>query len=65
MWFSWRKIFKLEEHLDRFFDSIRAARLETRLSKDAWASVILETFIQFSRRWRIALSLQEGCTRVL
>ena len=41
---AWKgKIFKLEEHLDRFFDSIRAARLETRLSKDAWASVILET----------------------
>ena len=29
---AWKgKIFKLEEHLDRFFDSMRAARLETRL----------------------------------
>lgn len=41
---AWKgKIFKLEEHLDRFFDSIRAARLETRLSKNDWIEVILET----------------------
>ncbi len=26
-------IFKLEEHLDRFFDSVRAARLVTRLTR--------------------------------
>ncbi len=48
---AWKgKIFKLEEHLDRFFDSIRAARLETQLSKDAWASVILDTVRRNSLR---------------
>lgn len=36
-------IFKLEEHLDRFFDSVRAARLETRLTREQWREAIIET----------------------
>ena len=37
------KIFKLDTHLDRFFDSMRAARLETRLSREQWVDAIVET----------------------
>ena len=37
------KIFMLDAHLDRFFDSMRAARLETRLSRQQWADAIVET----------------------
>ena len=37
------KIFKLDAHLDRFFDSMRAARLETRLSREQWVDAIVET----------------------
>lgn len=41
---SWRGvIFKLDRHIDRFFDSLRAARLETRLSREQWQEVIIET----------------------
>ena len=36
-------IFKLEQHIERFFDSLRAARLESRLSKQQWRDVIIET----------------------
>ena len=37
------KIFLLDAHLDRFFDSMRAARLETRLSREQWVDAIVET----------------------
>ena len=37
------KIFMLDAHLDRFFDSMRAARLETRLSREQWTDAIIET----------------------
>ena len=37
------KIFLLDAHLDRFFDSMRAARLETRLSREQWVDAIIET----------------------
>ena len=37
------KIFMLDAHLDRFFDSMRAARLETRLSREQWVDAIVET----------------------
>ena len=37
------KIFMLDAHLDRFFDSMRAARLETRLSRQQWVDAIIET----------------------
>jgi len=37
------KIFMLDAHLDRFFDSMRAARLETRLSREQWVDAIIET----------------------
>ncbi len=41
---AWQgRLFKLEQHLDRFFDSMRAARLETRLSREQWREVIIET----------------------
>ena len=35
-------IFKLEQHVDRFFDSLRAARLESTLSKQQWCDAIIE-----------------------
>jgi len=37
------KVFMLDAHLDRFFDSMRAARLETRLSREQWVDAIVET----------------------
>ena len=37
------KIFLLDAHLDRFFDSMRAERLETRLSREQWVDAIIET----------------------
>lgn len=41
---SWKGvIFKLDRHLDRFFDSLRAARLETTLTHEQWRDVIMET----------------------
>ena len=36
-------IFKLDEHLDRFFQSLRAARLTTALTSDEWRRAIIET----------------------
>jgi branched-chain amino acid aminotransferase len=36
-------IFKLDEHLDRFFQSLRAARLTTALTSDEWRQAIIET----------------------
>lgn len=41
---SWHGvIFKLDRHLDRFFDSLRAARLETALTRAHWREAIIET----------------------
>ena len=41
---SWQGvIFKLDRHIDRFFDSLRAARLETRLTREQWRDAIIET----------------------
>jgi len=41
---SWKGvIFKLDRHLERFFDSLRAARLETTLTQEDWRNVIMET----------------------
>ncbi len=41
---SWRGlIFKLDRHIDRLFDSLHAARLETTLSRDGWREAIIET----------------------
>ena len=41
---SWNGvIFKLDRHVDRLFDSLRAARLETRLTRNEWRDVIIET----------------------
>ena len=36
-------IFKLDEHLDRFFQSLQAARLTTTLTRDEWRQAIIET----------------------
>ena len=36
-------IFKLEEHLDRFEDSIRASRLTPSLDRKGWKNAIIET----------------------
>ncbi len=41
---AWQgKIFKLDEHLDRFFQSLQAARLMTALTRDEWRQAIIET----------------------
>ena len=41
---AWQgRIFKLDEHLDRFFQSLRAARLTTALTSDEWRRAIIET----------------------
>ncbi len=41
---AWRgTIFKLDEHLDRFFQSLQAARLTTALTRDEWRQAIIET----------------------
>ncbi|KGE04506.1 aminotransferase class IV [Pseudohaliea rubra] len=48
---AWKgRIFKLEAHLDRFFDSIQAARLNHAMDRDAWKEAIIET----TRRNRLA-----------
>jgi branched-chain amino acid aminotransferase len=36
-------IFRLDEHLDRFFDSMQAAHLHTALTREDWKSAIVET----------------------
>ncbi|MSO69836.1 MAG: branched-chain amino acid aminotransferase [Alphaproteobacteria bacterium] len=36
-------IFKLDQHLDRFFDSLRATRLQTPMSREDWRAAIVET----------------------
>ena len=36
-------IFKLDEHLDRFEDSLRATRMNCSLNKEGWYNAILET----------------------
>ena len=41
---AWKgSIFKLDEHLDRFFQSLQAARLTTVLTREQWHDAILET----------------------
>jgi branched-chain amino acid aminotransferase len=41
---AWQgRIFKLEQHLDRFFDSIQAARLNHDMTRDQWREAIVET----------------------
>lgn len=36
-------IFRLDDHLDRFFDSLQAAHLGTPMTRDEWKSVLIET----------------------
>jgi branched-chain amino acid aminotransferase len=41
---AWRgRIFKLAEHLDRFFDSLQAAYLTTAMTRSDWQAAIIET----------------------
>lgn len=41
---AWKgSIFKLDAHLDRFMDSIKATRLTPSLDRDGWRDVIIET----------------------
>lgn len=41
---AWQgKIFKLDAHLDRFFDSAQAARLNNSMSREEWKDAIIET----------------------
>lgn len=41
---AWKgKIFKLDAHIDRFFDSIQAARLNHDMSRQDWKEAIIET----------------------
>jgi len=41
---AWRgRLFKLEQHLDRFFDSVQAAGLNHDMSRDDWRTAIIET----------------------
>lgn len=48
---AWKgSIFKLRQHVDRFFDSLQAAHLHTRLSREQWHEAIVETV----RRNRLA-----------
>ena len=48
---AWRgSIFKLDEHIDRLFDSLRATRLETSMTRDNWRAAIVPT----GRRQRAA-----------
>ena len=39
-------VFKLDQHVDRFFQSLQATRIDTRLTKAEWKQVILETVRQ-------------------
>ena len=41
---AWRgSIFKLDRHIERFFQSLRAARLDTAMTRDDWRQAIIET----------------------
>lgn len=41
---AWKgKIYKLDEHIDRFFESLQASMLNTSLSRDDWREAIIET----------------------
>ena len=41
---AWRgSIFKLDQHIDRFFDSLRATRLETPMTRENWRAAIVQT----------------------
>ena len=40
---AWKgRIFKMDEHIERFFRSLQAARLNVSLTKDDWRDIILE-----------------------
>ena len=44
---AWKgKVFKLDEHIERFTDSLRATRISTSLSKTDWSNIIKETLIR-------------------
>ena len=36
-------LFKLDQHLDRFFQSLQAARLTTAMTRDEWRQAIIDT----------------------
>lgn len=41
---AWQGVlFKLDEHIERFFQSLQAARLTTAMSRDDWCAAIIET----------------------
>ena len=41
---AWKgNIFKLDEHVDRFFQSLQAARLTTPMTREQWREAIIET----------------------
>ena len=41
---AWQSnIFKLQQHVARFFDSLQAAHLQTRLTPEQWSEAIVET----------------------
>lgn len=41
---AWKgSIFKLDQHIERFFDSLRATRLDTPMSRADWRAAIIET----------------------
>jgi len=41
---AWKgSIFKLDDHLDRFFQSLRATRLTTFMTREQWRKAIIET----------------------
>ncbi len=41
---AWKgRIYKLDEHIDRFFESLQAAMLTTSMSRDDWRRAIIET----------------------
>ena len=53
---AWKgNIFKLDEHLDRFFQSLQAARLTTPMTREQWREAIIETVprcMSRSQHWR-------------
>lgn len=41
---AWKgSIYRLDDHIERFFDSLQAAALRTRLSRSEWREAIIET----------------------
>ena len=44
---AWKgKIFKLDQHIERFQDSLRATRLNSSLTKEGWSEAIVQTLVQ-------------------